>query len=177
MWEIEQLYCDEGHYWERTVVRGPKPRLCYKCKQRLAAPVRARKPVPSNLIISDGGRKAHGFNGEKNDCTVRAVALACDVDYRTAYTFMANNGRRKNKGSYFHRVVVDNDYKILGRQVKPEIILPAKGLKTALLRNPKLRTGTWMIHMTSHVATLKDGILLDSFDSSRKQINGAWRVL
>lgn len=180
MYEYETLYCDGGHWFERRVVRGRKPSLCPSCKRAVQI-VRNPNPRPrtpsSNLVIADGGKKEAGFAGEKNDCTVRAVALACDVPYRDAYLFMQKNGRRKNKGSYFHSVVMVNNYDILGKQVKPEGILAAKGIKTALLRNPKLRKGTWMVHMTHHVAVLKDGVLMDSFDSSRKQINGAWRVL
>lgn len=181
-YEVETLWCTEcGDWWERRVVRGRKPSLCPSCKrvvQFVRNPNPRPKARPANLILNDGGKSDAGFKRETNDCTVRALAVACDVPYSEAYTFMAQNGRRKNKGSYFQQVIWRNNGEILGRTlVDDRTIKPAKGTKTAFLRNPQLRRGTWLVHMTHHVAVMKDGQLIDSFDSSRKVIDGAWKVL
>lgn len=179
MYEYETLYCDGGHWFERRVVRGRKPSLCPSCKravQIVRNPNRRPRTPSSSLVIADGGKSEEGFGAEKNDCTVRALAVACDVSYRDAYLFMSRNGRRKNKGSYFHQVIARNGGEVLGRKIEAENLVPAKGIKTAFLRNPKLRTGTWLVHSTHHVAVIKNGKLIDSFDSSRKILDGAWKV-
>jgi len=38
--------------------------------------------------------------GEKNDCSVKAVALACGAEYEVAHRALASNGRRKGRGAY-----------------------------------------------------------------------------
>jgi len=38
--------------------------------------------------------------GEKNDCSVKAVALACGVEYEVAHRVLASHGRRKGHGAY-----------------------------------------------------------------------------
>jgi hypothetical protein len=109
---------------------------------------------------------------------VRALAVACEAPYREAYTFMARAGRRKNKGAFFHSIIARNNGEVLGCKLTPaESIKPAKGIRTFLLRNPQMRKGIWVLHMTRHVAVLRNGQLVDSFDSSRKVIDGAWRVM
>ncbi len=175
----EVLYCSQcGDAWERKVVRGRKPSLCSRCKYA-GAIVRTRRTKASGLLVlSDGGKSEAGFGSERNDCTVRAVAVACEVPYRTAYTFMSQMGRKRNKGAYFHGIITRTNGLLFGKRVVPDnYIKPARGLKTFLLRNPQLRRGTWMLHSTHHVSVLRDGKLIDSFDSSRKTFNGAWKVM
>ena len=41
--------------------------------------------------------------GETNDCTVRAVATACDIDYKVAHAAIAKRGRKHRQGAYDHQ--------------------------------------------------------------------------
>lgn len=185
--EYEMLRCEHCNYsFERQVQRGRKPRLCEFCrmdgvKLRPKAPITrpASNPgraVVGSLVISDGGKSEAGYGFERNDCTVRAIAVACEAPYAQAYTFMARNGRRKNKGAFFHSIIARNSNAVLGKSLTPIAVNPAKGIRVFLQRNPQMRKGTFVIHMTRHVAVLRNGQLVDSFDSSRKVINGAWLV-
>lgn len=42
--------------------------------------------------------------GEKNDCSVKAVALACGVDYEVAHRAMAARGRENGRGAYTYDI-------------------------------------------------------------------------
>lgn len=161
--------------FSRVVKRGRKPELCYRCRP-VAKPPQVRPGVGiQRLVITNGGRdEIGGF--ETNDCTVRAIALATGAGYKAAHTFLAANGRRRGKGCYFEQIVHRNGNTILGCKLEHIYLVKSRGLNMALTRNPQLRRGVWILQMKGHVATLKSGKLMDSFDSSRKEIRGAYRV-
>ena len=189
----EVLKCEECfHTWERSVTRGRKPRICPDCRAWGIKPVTVPRrrvtavdvlldPNSSPIVFTDGGRKDEGKMGwENSDCTVRAIATATGRPYSEAYHFMAQAGRKPGKGANFHGAIyramrtVGN---VLGYKFEDMGgFKRARGLKTALERNPALRKGTWVLQQPRHVCTLKDGKILDSFDSSRKEIRGAYRV-
>lgn len=166
----ETLYCNNcGDRFVRAVKRGPKPTLCYSSWCR---PVKKTRPASRNVELTDAGSVAW----ETRDCTVRAVALATGAPYTEAHDFMAQAGRKRGKGISFVRVLLNANYEVLGTQFEPVRVVRSKGLRTFLLRNPWARRGTYVLHSTHHVAVLKNGKLLDSFDSSRKVIDNAWKV-
>jgi hypothetical protein len=49
-----------------------------------------------NRKITDAGRSQAGFGQENNDCTVRALAKAGNIDYKLAHEIMAEEGRKPN---------------------------------------------------------------------------------
>ena len=173
MYDYETLVCQAcGDLFSRVVVRGRKPNRCMICRE-FNRPVRK---APAKVVeITDGGRIDAGYYGERSDCTVRALATATGASYDEAYRFMAANGRKKNKGAYFERAIAQ--HQVLGHTfIKTPTFVKARGINAAIKRNPVLRYGTWVLKMKGHVATLKDGKILDSFDSSRKDILWAWSV-
>lgn len=150
-------------------------RCCPACVPRFR-PRKAIKPaVPFDA--TDGGRKADGFQSETNDCTVRALAVATGSRYADAHRWLQRRGRRMRKGCHFASIVGAFGSNVLGHRLEFTPLVVAKGLRAAIERNPQIAVGTWIIHSTHHVAVLRDGKLLDSFDSSRKVIDRAWRVL
>lgn len=177
----ETLRCSLcGINWRRPVTRGRKPTTCPSCKANPYVPY--WKPAPTRrpnrtmgVVKTDGGRTAAGIS-DKNDCTVRALATATGAPYEEAHAFYKRNGRRLNKGVNMQSIIARNDFKILGHFIKPMPCLRAKGLRTFLARNPWAKKGTYIVHMTAHAATLKDGKLLDSFDSSTKVIRTIYKV-
>lgn len=180
---VEQLLCEGCHlYWTRTVTRGRKPRICDTCRWMGITPVRIPTiKVPStnragSLVINDAGRGTSGIVGETNDCTVRALATATGKPYATAWTFMADNGRRKRKGAPFQSILRRNAHTALGFKFTPYPVQRSRGLASLLRRHPFLASGTWILHSTSHVSTMKDGILYDSFDSTNKIYDQVWFV-
>ena len=173
----EELFCSSCFdYWVRPLVRGRKPSTCPRCRPARPTPVRAPKAPTGVLELTDGDRPSSYLN-ERNDCTVRALAVATGKGYAAAHQFMSRNGRKPGRGAQFARILRANKHEVLGTRLQPISLVEAKGLRTAILRNPQLRTGTWILQMRAHVVTLKDGKLYDSFDSSRKVVRSAWRVL
>lgn len=180
MYGYEVLHCETcGKLWNRQIQRGRKPRICEECRYwgYKPAPVKRITQTTAALILTDGGRKNEGIPWESSDCTVRALATATGRPYSEAYAFMAANGRKKGKGAYFNQALYRNKNLVLGHKfTSPNVFHRARGIKTTLQRNPYLRYGTWILQMQGHVATLKNGVLLDSFDSTRKEVRGAWQV-
>lgn len=171
----ESLTCEVCRYtWTRQLTRGRKPRVCPSCQYF------GHKPAPrinrEAVVFTDGGQRDAGIR-DTNDCTVRAMATATNSPYDVAHTFMAENGRRKGKGAFFESILARNGYRALGYTfTRTATFYRSRGIKSAMARNPQLRTGTWILKMRTHVATLKDGKVYDSFDSSRKDVLWAWKV-
>src|SRR5512138_901139 len=67
---------------------------------------------------TDGGRTVAGFTSEKNDCTVRAVAVGCGVPYDVAHDELARRGRKNGRGVQFYSLW-KNDPIFCGHQLVP----------------------------------------------------------
>lgn len=136
---------------------------------------------------------------EKNDCFVRAMAAATNTDYDTSHKFVKENFNRKNKkgtegifistqmmkfeeegmkiGDKTFKVKVlstnriTNKYKLYG-----EIVKRKKTVKSFIKDNPK---GTFIVGVSKHAFTVKDGVLIDNageeFRPTRK-VDSAYQV-
>lgn len=149
---------------------------CPACQPRPRFRDHRNLPPTVPFDCTDGGRLDSGFASESNDCTVRALAVATDSSYAEAHAWLRQRGRKMRHGCHFKMIMRVNPV-CLGFEMKRESIVRSKGVRTAIERNPQLAVGTWIIHSTQHVAVLRDGKLLDSFDSSRKIVDTAWRVV
>lgn len=98
------------------------------------------------------------------DCAVRAIAKALKTDWETAYTMIAANGFRMgdmpSSDSVWGAVLRQNDFyrKSIPNQC-PECYTAEDFCKD----HPK---GTYVLGFGGHVATVVDGDLYDSWDSS-----------
>jgi len=63
--------------------------------------MRQSKP-PYPFHATDAGRKESRRPHSKNDCIVRALAVACDVSFDRAYDVLAASGRRHYRPFDFH---------------------------------------------------------------------------
>lgn len=100
------------------------------------------------------------------DCSVRAVAKALDIDWKTAYLLMMANG--------YHMGDMPSSDSVWGA------ILRQHGFYRSSIPNkcPECYTaedfakdnprGTFVLGFGGHVATIKDGTLFDSWDSSQE---------
>jgi hypothetical protein len=99
------------------------------------------------------------------DCAVRAIAAALDVDWEDAYEMLTRAGYwmcdmpssdavwgSVLRGAGFYRYAIDNTC--------PDCYTAADFCKD----NPH---GTFILGFGGHVATIRDGCLMDSWDSSR----------
>lgn len=110
---------------------------------------------------------------EKNDCTVRSLAIAADIDYYTAYFICADKGRKPKKGFPFrscNNMVVGN-YKMVFNRVAIDYSGPRRKGKTLrqLIKSGELPKRA-IVFMAGHVAAVVDGILYDTFKPGARTV-------
>lgn len=98
------------------------------------------------------------------DCSVRAVAKALDTDWETAYAMIASAGYAMNdvpsSNAVWGSVLRRNGF------VRSSIPPSCPDCYTAADFARDHPTGTYVLGFGNHVATLKNGRLFDSWDSS-----------
>jgi hypothetical protein len=132
--------------------------------------------------------------GETNDCAVKAVALACEVDYATAHAMLKKNGRKDRKGTYRHttrrsveelgctiRVWSHREHKdVIASYPKAHQIL--KNITTHHPRRFAKRWAqadlnkTYLFFCSRHVAVVKAGQLHDWTVNSAKPVLEIWEI-
>lgn len=153
--------------------------------------------ISSNEVIK-GYSDSRLAKSEHNDCVVRAIATATDMDYDSAHKFTKEVFKRKDrKGVYGFSCTINllskNNKQINGRSI--EIIteehntmlyyVTVKGRK--ILRNTttssfikKYPVGTYIVIVKGHAFTIKDGVVIGNLlDGKRmkKHIVGAWKIV
>lgn len=100
------------------------------------------------------------------DCAVRAIAAALDVDWETAYAMIAVNGfamgDMPSSNSVWGAVLRQNGFY---RESIPNECPDCYTFEDFAADHPK---GTFVLGTGSHTATIRDGILMDSWDSRRE---------
>lgn len=98
------------------------------------------------------------------DCSVRAISKALDVDWETAYAMIAANGfamgDMPSSNSVWGAVLRQNGFK---KQAIPNSCPDCFTFADFARDNPR---GTFVLGTGSHVATVVDGDLYDSWNSS-----------
>jgi len=118
--------------------------------------VRAKHVPKAPRVISDGGRKADGYEHEYNDCAVRAVAHARCISYAAAHADIAQHCKRKDrKGTHgFHTYLWRAPW---ARHVDPRCIA-AKTLDAFAL---EMNRGHFIFVSSRHAVAVCDGVVLD----------------
>ena len=100
------------------------------------------------------------------DCAVRALAKALDTDWETAYAMAALNGfsmgDMPSSDAVWGAVLRQNGFY---KATIPNTCPDCYTAEDFCQDNPK---GTFVLGFGGHVATVKDGVLYDSWDSSRE---------
>lgn len=111
-----------------------------------------------NFIFTDAGRSAFDCF-EKNDCTVRAVALLFEVDYAVAHRALHKAGRRSRC-----RFSLSNKYKYI--VINGKTLKMVKCLETSLsnwLSEDTAHYGeNYILGIAGHCFCVKNGIVYDS---------------
>lgn len=106
------------------------------------------------------------------DCAVRAVSVALDTDWETAYSMLAANGfamgDMPSADSVWGATLRQNGFY---REAIPNTCPDCYTAEDFCKDNPK---GTFVLSFGGHVATVKDGDLYDSWDSSNEIPNYVW---
>ena len=100
------------------------------------------------------------------DCAVRAIAMALNLDWEQAYAKLAGAGFRMadmpSADSVWGSVLRENGF---SRQAVPDTCPACYTAEMFCQDHP---TGTYVIGFGGHVATVKNGNLYDSWDSSKE---------
>lgn len=100
------------------------------------------------------------------DCAVRAISKALDIDWETAYLLIAkagyDMGDMPSSDSVWGAVLRQNGFY---RTAIPNKCPDCYTAEDFAKDNPR---GTFVLGFGGHVATIKDGTLFDSWDSSQE---------
>jgi hypothetical protein len=123
---------------------------------------------------NDGGRQAAGYKGIAGDCGARALAIALELDYKSAYKQLAQanadhgcakSARNGISKQIFSQVLAQHGW----RWVKAPKFFGRKARY-----NDVPVSGRYIVQMAGHFAAVVDGVLHDSWDSRRKMVYGYW---
>ena len=114
------------------------------------------------IIWTEYNPNPTGRNG--GDCAVRAVAMALHTDWETAYALMAKAGFQMgdlpNSNAVWGAVLRQNGF---SRKAVPDTCPDCYTAEAFAADHPE---GVYVLGFGNHVATVQDGRLYDSWDSS-----------
>ena len=107
------------------------------------------------------------------DCAVRAVAAALGVDWETAYAMIANNGYlmgdMPSSNSVWGAVLRQHGFT---RKALPNTCPDCYTMEQFAEDHPE---GIYVAGTGDHVATVRDGLILDAWDSSNEMPVYYWQ--
>jgi hypothetical protein len=126
---------------------------------------------------------------ERNDCVVRAIASAFDIEYNKAHQWVATKFKRQfRKGTFGFptgmNAMSDNNNRFNYKRTKT---IDAKYLTTNGGRSKmtvgtfakEYNSGTYIIRVDRHAFTIKDGSVIGNPEDAtklRKIIKNAWKI-
>ena len=147
-------------------------------------------------------QKSETARNEKNDCVVRAVANACDVNYDQAHKYVTDTfGRKKGQGTQLFTLLLKTNKEMVFDEVG-QLNMFDQGIKRTVkhigdmpklggdLKNPKYKhkkvaytvkefaqrfnKGNYILAVAKHALAIKDGVVVDN---SNYQVGGYRRVV
>lgn len=122
---------------------------------------------------NDGGRSEAGYKGSAGDCGARAMAIALNLDYKTAYNELAQ--ANKNKG--FAKSARNGIYKDIYSDVLAKHGWTWKQAPKFVGKKAKcsdLPTGTVIARQAGHYVAVINGVPQDIWNCSEKMVYGYW---
>ena len=111
---------------------------------------------------------------ERNDCTVRALAISTGQPYSECYNILASFGRKPNRGTSIKNFFKNNS-SVLGFSFKK---LRFRKQITLNKFVKKYSLGTYYVRITKHVFVVKDGVAIDMTKPKPFcRITDAWEVI
>ena len=128
------------------------------------------------MIYSDGGRSQHFKAQNVGDCVTRAICNATGMDYKQVYDDLKELAKKERiTKRHKHRSTVRdgvsrntlNKYiKSLGWIWVPKMTI-GSGCTFHLSEN-EFPMGTYIVSVSKHLTCVKDKVLYDTYDCSRK---------
>lgn len=136
-------------------------------------PDRAPYALSYRFLSCDAGRAESRRSRQKNDCTVRALALARNLPYDEAYDILKAAGRQCSRGFQFPDWLNSQPW-------ATKMPFPAvKGRRRMNLDafTKAYPSGVFICRVAKHVFVVRDGVVLDTLENSPDRcIYTAWRI-
>lgn len=127
-------------------------------------------------VYTDGGRRKAGYKGTAGDCGARAMAIALQLPYKTAYMMLAKAeksiGRPKSARNGMCCDTMNNV--LIGRGWRYCPIPKTPGQKATSRSMPP---GRIIALMDRHYCAIINKVTHDTWNSSEKEIHGFWRKI
>jgi len=129
-------------------------------------------------VYTLGGRKQNNPN-ERNDCTVRALAISTNTDYKIAHDFLKERGRRCRKSFLFPKKRSDDC--ALGYEFvwKPFTFVKGKKRMSPERFAIEFSKGVYICKTVRHVYAVVNGVINDAFKIDwydGRCVYGCWKV-
>lgn len=127
---------------------------------------------------NDGGRTLSKRPKQSNDCTVRSIAIACEITYDTAYDILKEAGRKCGQGFEFSKWIKSNP-NINNKQFKWNFFKAVKGYRrmNPLTFTREYKEGIYICQTAKHVFAVVNGTVQDMFQERPDRcIYGCWEV-
>lgn len=124
-------------------------------------------------VCTDAGRAASKRPRQKNDCTVRALALVRDLPYDEAYELLKDAGRQCSRGFVFATWIS----KQAGiRKISFPAIRGQRRMTPSefVIKHPQ---GRYICKVAKHVFAVIDGVVHDDFENAPDRcVYTAWQI-
>lgn len=111
------------------------------------------------------------------DCMIRSVTIATGRPYHEVYTLMKAKGWRAKRSSadknWEEQITLT--LRELGFRATRHSFPGVKG-QPRRTAHTMPSSGTWILRVSKHVACLKEGVLLDTFDCRTSCVYFAWEI-
>ena len=146
-------------------------------------------PYTSTSLAIKGYADSTLAKSETNDCVVRAIASAFDIEYFKAHKWVADTFNRKpKKGTFGFPVGMDrmstNNTRMNYKRTKtidPKFLTTngGKSKMTVGTFAKEYNIGTYIIRVDRHAFTIKDGSVIGNPEDAtklKKIIKNAWKI-
>lgn len=125
----------------------------------------------------DAGKGLRPTSAPKGDCQVRALTTASGMSYGNAYSLLYAIQAEMHA---CHFTLVEalraNDPRLKVKRSIPCAAVKGQPRMTGAEFCRKYPKGSFILQVAKHVVAVEDGVLIDSWDSSRKCVYGAWEI-
>jgi hypothetical protein len=127
-----------------------------------------------NMSISY--KSCHGpseAKGERNDCTVKAVAISCDIPYKQAHALMDKQGRKPKQGAFSYQYLAAIEEAGL-----EAVQLPLEGFGRTPITFVRTcdPSKSYIVRVSGHLFAVKKGKVEDWTEGRRNRIQNVWEV-
>jgi hypothetical protein len=122
--------------------------------------------------------------GEKNDCSVKAIALATGAPYAKVHYKFAQHGRKEGRGTVFWQQVqvlreLGFELKLVhvGHYNDPKVKNKFKAKTVTTLERELPSRGVFLVYTSGHMLCARGGKVLDWTAGRRHQLRDIYRVV